>query len=114
MEPGEHGWRYTVFVPVVQFLPERRNKATPQDLLELQRMLREQFLGVSVLQRLSGHGLRNPQRRGQPEMNEHIPYMVYTAPLPEADDYFRDLKSELQDALNEGVILVERQDVIFI
>jgi hypothetical protein len=115
MDPGEHGWRYTVVVPVVQLLPERRAKATPDDLIALEDMLLGQFGGLSRLPRISGYGLRNPRGRlRQPELNEHVPLAVYTAPLPEADDYFRDLQRELQEALNEGVILVERQDVILL
>jgi hypothetical protein len=36
---------------------------------------------------------------------------VYAAPIQESDDYFRALRQELQQALAEGVILVERQPV---
>jgi hypothetical protein len=38
----------------------------------------------------------------------------YAAPVQEADDYFRAIRQELQDALQEGVILIERQQVTLI
>lgn len=41
----------------------------------------------------------------------NIYYVVYAAPSREADDYFRALQRELQDALEEGVILIEKQQV---
>ncbi|MCI0458834.1 MAG: hypothetical protein L0Z62_17895 [Gemmataceae bacterium] len=47
-------------------------------------------------------------------MNEHFPFVVYAAPLPESDAYFRTLQGELRDALAEGIILIERQEVIFL
>jgi hypothetical protein len=34
--------------------------------------------------------------------------------VQEADDYFRAIRQELQDALQEGVILIERQQVTLI
>ncbi|HYT90807.1 MAG TPA: hypothetical protein VEL76_19010 [Gemmataceae bacterium] len=96
-------------VPVVQLLPRHRVKATVQDLLALEKMLLEHFGGATRLPRLSGYGLRNPWGRPRPpELNEHMPLMVYAAPLPASDDYFRALQRELQDALDEGLILVER------
>jgi hypothetical protein len=36
---------------------------------------------------------------------------VLPSPVTEAEAYFRALREELQTALDEGVILVERQEV---
>jgi hypothetical protein len=36
------------------------------------------------------------------------------ASVQETDDYFRILRRELEDALREGVILIERQQVTLI
>jgi hypothetical protein len=44
-------------------------------------------------------------------MNYNTYFVVLTSPLPEAETYFRALKRELETALDEGVILVERQEV---
>jgi len=48
------------------------------------------------------------------EENEHTTFEVYAAPLQESDDYFRTLRKELQEALGEGVILIERQEIVLI
>ena len=48
------------------------------------------------------------------EQNEHVAFEVYAAPVQESDDYFRAISQELQDALGEGVILIERQHVTLI
>jgi hypothetical protein len=99
MDAGERVWRYTVFVPTAQLLPTRRAKATPQDLERLDDVLVEQFGGLTTLPRVTGHGLRNPRGRPQqPGMNDHVPHVVYAAPLAESDAYFRALRTELQDA----------------
>ena len=45
------------------------------------------------------------------EENEHVTFEVYAAPLRESDDYFQALRKELQEALGEGVILIERQEL---
>jgi hypothetical protein len=114
MDAGERAWRYTVFVSVAQLQPVRRLKASPRDVHRLEYMLCRHFGGVSTLARFSGYGLRNPRGRpGLPELNDNIPLVVYAAPVPGSDDYFRALRRELEDALKEGVILVERQEVIF-
>jgi len=47
-------------------------------------------------------------------MNFNTNFVVYAAPLRQSDDYFQALQRELQDALGEGLILVERQDVVLL
>jgi hypothetical protein len=44
-------------------------------------------------------------------MNTNVPYVVYAAPLTDSEEYFQALKKELQDALVQDTILVERQGV---
>ncbi len=115
MDPGERVCRYTIMVPVAELRPQNRTKATPADVLALEKRLVAHFGGVTILARVTGHGLRNPRGQPQiPEMNEHFPFVVYAAPLPESDAYFRTLQGELRDALAEGIILIERQEVIFL
>lgn len=48
---------------------------------------------------------------GTLEQIEHVAFEVYAAPVQESDDYFRAVRRELQEALAEGVILIERQQV---
>jgi hypothetical protein len=51
---------------------------------------------------------------GTLEQNEHVAFEVYAAPIQESDDYFRAMRHELQEALQEGVILIERHQVTLI
>ena len=44
-------------------------------------------------------------------MNYSAYFAVLSSPVAEADAYFRALRVELESALIEGVILVERQEV---
>ncbi len=48
------------------------------------------------------------------EQNEHLAFEVYAAPVQESDDYFRAIRRELEAALCEGVILIERLQVTLI
>ena len=64
---------------------------------------------------LSRLRLRDPgQPHDKPEMNYNAYYVVYAAPIRESDHYFRALQIELQEALAEGVILIERQEVYLV
>ncbi len=111
MGPGENVWRYTITVPLEEIMPQKRQKATSDDLESLTRMLSEHFGGVTKLPNSSGYGPRDPTDLNRPlEMNYNTGFAVLASPIPEADAYFRALRQELQDALDEGVILVERQE----
>jgi hypothetical protein len=81
------------------------------DLDNLQQMLAEHFGGFTRLPNSPGFGLRDPNDpRQAPEMNYNAYFVVLTSPVPEADAYFRALREEIEGALDEGVILVERQE----
>jgi hypothetical protein len=118
-------YSYKVLVPIAQTIREsalafrRVTIATGEDLDLLTRMLTEHFGGITgtVIDppTIRGVGARDPQNAaGTLEENEHAAFEVYAAPIQEADDYFRELRRELQEALGEGVILIERQEVILI
>jgi hypothetical protein len=110
--PGATQWRYTITAPLEEIEPEMRQKATSEDLAKLQRMFLAHFGGFTRPADSFGYGLRNPDEPDQaPEMNYNTYFAVLTSPLPEAEAYFRALRAELQEALAEGVILVERQEV---
>ncbi|HYT95616.1 MAG TPA: hypothetical protein VEL76_43250 [Gemmataceae bacterium] len=102
-------WRYTVLVPV----QETKQGAAPQPLATdadqdaLEDTLATHFNGVTVLPEVPGFGLR----KGRLEMNRSVPYVIYAAPLTASEEYFQALKKELQEALVQETILVERQDV---
>jgi hypothetical protein len=78
-------------------------------------MLIKHFGGVTVsasVPSLIGWGARDPRKAKRArELNKHAYFLVYAAAIRAADDYFIALQRELADALVEGVILVERQDV---
>jgi hypothetical protein len=118
-------YRYRLLVPLVQIIREspqairRVLVATDDDLDTLRVALIRHFGGVTVLHQppapAAGVGARDPSDvAGTLEQNEHVAFEVYAAPVQEADDYFRALRQELQQALREGVILIERQQVILI
>jgi hypothetical protein len=110
--PGATLWRYTVTVPLEEIEPYKRQKATPDDLDKLEQLFRAHFGGFTRLPDSFGHGLRDPGRPEQaPELNNNSYFVVLATPVPEADAYFRALRTELEAALAEGVILVERHEV---
>ena len=112
MGPGESLWRYTVTVPLEEIKPHKRQKATLYDLLNVQQMLVDHFGGFTRQPNSFGYGLREPTKPEQlPEMNLNAYFSVLTSPVAEAEIYFRALRDELETALDEGVILVERQEV---
>jgi hypothetical protein len=55
----------------------------------------------------TGYGLR----AGVMEVNTHHPIIAYAAAVAAAEHYFAALRMELQDALDQELILVERQEV---
>jgi hypothetical protein len=117
-------YRYRLLVPVAQITQEsaqavRRVLIASLDEIEmLQEMFVRHFGGVTVHQTpaaLRGVGARDPgDVPGTLEQNEHVAFEVYGAPVQETDNYFRALRRELEEALREGVILVERQQVTLI
>jgi hypothetical protein len=110
--PGRRIWRYTLTVPLEQIKPTRKQKAAPRDQNQLRRMLVRHFGGVTLPPASPGYGLRDPDHPEQePETNYNACFVVLASPGRAADRYFRALRDELQDALEEGVILVERQEV---
>jgi hypothetical protein len=112
MDSGEIAFRYTVAVPIQEVQPRNLAKATPADLRRLEEMFTRHFCGFTSLPASPGFGLRNPEDPEEaPEMNINVFYVVYSAPSRDADDYFRALQQELQEALEEGVILIEKQQV---
>lgn len=118
-------YRYRLLVPLAQLTREsahvlrRMSVATMEEIEELQNTFVRHFGGVTVHHQvpasLRGVGARDPSDvRGTLEQNEHIALEVYAAPVQEADDYFCDVRRELEAALGEGVILIERQQVTLI
>jgi len=117
---GVRVWRYTVLIPVEQILADgtERQVATAQDRNDLEVRLADHFGGVTVpltVPGLRGFGPRVPQIPDESrELNRHASVSVYAAVHEASDAYFRAVRMELQDALGEGVILIERQDVMLV
>jgi hypothetical protein len=112
-------YRYRLLVPIVQIVREsarsvrRIEIATDADIFTLRSTFIRHFGGVTVLHQppapALGVGARDPSNAlATVEQNEHVAFEVYSAPVQDADDYFRALRLELQEALQEGVILIER------
>ncbi len=112
MGPGETLWRYTVTIPLEEISPAKRQIATVDDLNKLQRMLVKHFRGFTRYPESFGQGLRDPDSPEEaPEMNINAYFAVLASPISQSDAYFRALREELETALDEGVILVERVQV---
>jgi hypothetical protein len=118
-------YSYKVLVPIAQIIREtplsfrRITIATRNDLDLLIAMLVEHFGGITgtVIDppTIRGVGMRDPRQPAATlEENEHAAFEVYAAPIQESDDYFRALRKELQEALGEGVIVIERQEVTLV
>jgi hypothetical protein len=92
-----------------------RRVATDRDLQKLQSLLIKDFGGVTTATTapsLAGWGARDPRRPVKTqEINRHAYFTVYAAAVRASDEYFLALQRELAEALAEGIILIERQDV---
>jgi hypothetical protein len=117
--------RYRLLVPIAQLIAspsgevERVMVASLSDLDMLQQTFVRHLGGANIhLQEPSpirGVGARDPMDvAGTGEQNEHAMFEVYAAPIHASDEYFRAGRRELEDALGEGVILIERQQVTLI
>jgi hypothetical protein len=112
MGPGETLWRYSITVPLEEIRPIKRQKATLRDLDNLEQLFLRHFGGFTRFPNAIGHGLRDPdQPEVAPEMNVNTYFTVLASPISRSDVYFRALREELETALDEGVILVERVEV---
>jgi hypothetical protein len=96
MGPGETLWRYTVTVPLEEIKPQKRQKATAEDLVNLQEMFVDHFTGFTRPPNLPGCGLRDPNKpERMPEVNYNGYFAVLASPISEAEAHFRDLREEL-------------------
>jgi hypothetical protein len=102
-------WRYTLLVPIEETKPgeQAQQIATDDDLENLERLLTGHFDGLTRLPDSFGYGLRE----GQIELNTHAPFVVYAAATTPSELYFQALRKELEAALVQEAILVERQEV---
>src|SRR5262249_26569602 len=110
-------WRYTVLVPIEQIQGDgtRLHVAADTDISTLELMFIEPFGGITRPARRLGIGARDPRRpRETLETNLHEVFQVYAPQAPVSDQYFQALRFELQAALAEGQVLIEREDVLLL
>jgi len=110
-------WRYTVLVPVEQIQDDGtvRSIATPDDLQNLELMFIAHLGGITLLPVVHGRGCRDPKRpRETMETDKHAAYLVYPPAAYVSDQYFQALRAELQEALVEGIVMVERQEAVLL
>src|SRR5437588_2340211 len=104
-------WRYTILVPIEQVQEDgtRSRIATDTDISSLELMLVEHFGGITRAGRRFGVGARDPKRpRETLETNVHEIFQVYAPNAAVSDQDFQALRFELQEALVEGQVLIER------
>jgi hypothetical protein len=117
--------RYRLLLPITQIVRESASTvrrilvATASDIDTIRDSLTRHFGGVTVLHQppaaASGIGARDPADVVRTlEHSEHVAFEVYAAPVQESDDYFRTMRHQLEEALREGVIFVERQQVTLV
>jgi hypothetical protein len=110
-------WRYTVLVPLEQVQADGtvRSIATPDDLKNLEVMFVAHLGGITIPPMVQGRGCRDPRRpRETLETNKHAAYLVYAPAAYVSDQYFQALRAELQEALEEGIVMVERQEALLL
>jgi hypothetical protein len=118
-------YNYRIFVPVAQVVFESATAfrqvavATEEDINTLRNLFIKDFGGVTMLKQtpspLSGVGARDPrQPETTQEQNVHMAFEVLASATHQSDVYFSALRRELQEALGEGVILVQRTEVTLI
>ena len=109
-------WRYTILVPIEERAlgEDARAVADLDDIETLRAMLCDHFGGVTALLPLIGYGLREAGKPETLELNRNLPFVVYARPIAPADRYFEQLQAELQEALVQGLILIERQEAFLL
>ncbi len=110
-------WRYAILVPLEErklHQAETILLADTEDLENLRALLSDVFGGVTVLMPLIGSGLRDPRDPMSLELNKSLPFVVYATPIATSDRYVEKLQQELQEALDQGLVLVERQEVFLL
>jgi hypothetical protein len=118
-------YNYRIFVPVAQLIFESATAfrqvviATDEDILTLRSLFIKDFGGVTILKQtpspLHGAGARDPrQPETTQEQNAHVAFEVLASATHQSDVYFSALRRELQEALGEGVILIQRTEVTLI
>jgi hypothetical protein len=48
------------------------------------------------------------------KLNKNLPFVIYAQPIAASDRYFERLQQEAQEALDQGLVLVERQEVFLL
>jgi hypothetical protein len=118
-------YQYRLFVPVAQVIWESVTAfrqivvATDDDIKSIRDLLIQDFGGVTMLKQnpspLQGAGARDPRHPAATlEQNEHVAFEILASATHQSDVYLSALRRELQEALGEGVILIQRVEVTLI
>jgi hypothetical protein len=118
-------YRYRLLVPIAQIITVTAGEvarvvvANRDDLQTIQKTFVRHFGGVTLqsdqASPIHGVGARDPSDvSGTGEQNEHAVFEILAARIDASNVYFRAVRRELEDALGEGVILIERQDVTLV
>jgi hypothetical protein len=92
-----------------------RPVATADDLQNLELMFIAHLGGITVLPTVNGRGCRDARHpRESLETNKHAVYLVYAPAAYVSDHYFQAVRAELQEALVEGIVMIERQEALLL
>jgi hypothetical protein len=91
----------------------------PEDVKTLRNLLIRDFGGVTTFEQVPspwrGAGARDPDHPDATlEENEHVAFEVLASATHQSDMYFAALRRELQEALGEGVIFIQRVEITLI
>jgi hypothetical protein len=110
-------WRYTLLFPIAEGRPGEaltQIKGVDELYHDVIFKLAGHFYGITILPLLQGYGLRDAEDPTSIETNLNSPLLVYAAPIAAADRYFETLQEGLRSLLNQGLILLERQDIFLL
>lgn len=111
--PGLRGYahRYTIFFPLLSG-DTRRAILSERDAVTVGDLLNDIFGGCSIETAVDKPPLTGLWKKAKQRIVDgHSRIVVYSAPTNDADEFFVHLKSTLEKASGEDIILIERSAV---
>ena len=102
------------FTEYVKGMQRSEVVATPDDQHRIETTLAKHFGGLTIMPLIKGYGLRDPRNAETIELNTNQVYEILAMDHAGCANYFARIRKELQRALKEGVVLVQRDEVMLI
>jgi hypothetical protein len=111
--PGLNGYahRYTIFFPLMSG-ETHRGIFSERDAVVVGDLFNDIFGGCSIETAVDKPPLTGLWKKDEKRIVDgHLRIVVYTAPTSDADDFFVQVKSTLEKASGEDIILIEKAAV---